>query len=62
MQKYEALIKVAYSIVGVPQPTTQSTSGGDTGEARNLGGGWANASVVADNEEIMLKESEKEYA
>ena len=59
MQKYEALIKVAYSIVGVPQPTTQSTSGGDTGEARNLGGGWASASVVADNEEIMLKESEK---
>lgn len=56
--KYEALVMVAYNIVGVPQATTKSTSGGDTGEARELGGGWSRADVVAKQDEICLKEAE----
>lgn len=56
--KYEALVKIAYNIVGVPQATTQSTSGGDTGQARELGGGWSRADVVARQDEICLKEAE----
>ena len=58
--KYEALVKVAYALVGVPQANTQTTSGGDTGEARLLGGGWARADIVAKQDEILLKDSERE--
>lgn len=58
--KYEALLKVAYALAGVPQATTQTTSGGDTGEARLLGGGWMRADIVAKQEEILLKEAENE--
>lgn len=57
--KYEALIKTAYSITGVPMPTTQSTSSGDTGEARSLGGGWEAANVIADSEEICFELGER---
>ncbi|MGX8835316.1 phage portal protein [Amedibacillus sp. YH-ame6] len=60
--KYETMVKVAYNVVGVPQATTQSTSGGDTGEARSLGGGWASADIVASQDEICLKESERDMA
>lgn len=58
--KYEALVKVAYALVGVPQANTQTTSGGDTGEARLLGGGWARADIVAKQDEILLREAERE--
>lgn len=58
--KYEALVKVAYALVGVPQANTQTTSGGDTGEARLLGGGWARADIVAKQDEILLKDAERE--
>lgn len=58
--KYEALVKVAYALVGVPQANTQTTSGGDTGEARLLGGGWMRADIVAKQDEILLKEAESE--
>lgn len=58
MVKYEALVKVAYNIVGVPQPTTKSTSGGDTGDARELGGGWENANIVAKQNEEPLKQGD----
>ncbi|MEG0552429.1 MAG: phage portal protein, partial [Carnobacterium sp.] len=56
----EELIKTAYNIVGVPQATTQSTSGGDTGQARMLGGGWSRADIVAKQDEPCLKEAESE--
>lgn len=59
MVKYEALVKVAYNIVGVPIPTTKSTSGGDTGDARELGGGWESANIVANQHEEPLKQGER---
>lgn len=59
MTRYEILLKVAYNIAGVPQATTKSTSGGDTGEARALGGGWENADIVANQQEEPLKQGEK---
>lgn len=59
MTRYETLIKVAYNIAGVPQPTTKSTSGGDTGEARELGGGHTNADIVANQQEEPLKQAIK---
>lgn len=58
MVKYESLVKVAYNIVGVPQPTTKTTSGGDTGDARELGGGWENANIIAKQNEEPLKQGE----
>lgn len=59
MVKYESLVKVAYNIVGVPIPTTKSTSGGDTGDARELGGGWESANIVASQHEEPLKQGER---
>lgn len=58
LTKYETMIKWMYNIVGVPQPTQKSTSGGDTGEARELGGGWENANIVANQNEEPLKEGD----
>lgn len=58
--KYEAIKALAYDIVGVPQATTKSTSGGDTGEARALGGGWQRADEVAKQEEKGLIKAERE--
>lgn len=58
MTKYEQLVKVAYNVVGVPQPTTKTTSGGDTGDARELGGGWENANIIAKQNEEPLKQGE----
>lgn len=56
--RYETMLKWMYSIVGVPQPTQKSTSGGDTGEARELGGGWENANIVANQNEEPLKQGD----
>lgn len=58
MQKYDALVKVAYNIAGVPLPTQKNTSGGDTGEARALGGGWESADTIANQNEEPLKQGE----
>lgn len=58
MARYETAIKWCYNIVGVPQPTQKSTSGGDTGEARELGGGWENANIVANQNEEPLKDGD----
>lgn len=41
--------------VGVPQASGQVTSGGDTGQARLLGGGWNNAYTVAHKEMQTFK-------
>ena len=60
MSKYESLVSTAYSIVGVPLATSSTTSGGDTGEARLLGGGWTRADIVATQESILLTECERE--
>lgn len=58
MTRYETLVKVAYNISGVPQPTTKTTSGGDTGDARELGGGWESANIIAKQNEEPLKQGE----
>lgn len=39
-----------YDIVGVPLASGQVTSGGDTGQARLLGGGWNNAYIIIHKE------------
>ena len=58
LEKYESLVKVAYNVAGVPQPSTKNTSGGDTGEARALGGGWESADTIAKQNEEPLKQGE----
>ena len=55
---YENLLKIAYDLVGVPRSSTNVTSGGDTGQARLLGGGWSKAKQVAKREEKPLVEAE----
>ena len=40
---YEQRVSKAYDIAGVPIASGVTTSGGDTGKARLLGGGWENA-------------------
>lgn len=39
-----------YDIAGVPMASGQVTSGGDTGQARLLGGGWNNAYIIIHKE------------
>lgn len=46
----DQLVRTADNNVGVPQASGQVTSGGDTGQARLLGGGWNNAYTVAHKE------------
>lgn len=55
MVRYETALKWCYNIVGVPQPSQKNTSGGDTGEARELGGGWENANIIENQNEEPLK-------
>ena len=59
-QRYESLLKAAYDIAGVPRPSGNVTSGGDTGQARLLGGGWECAEIVGDDEEKCLRIGETE--
>lgn len=59
--KYQTMLAVAYELVGVPRILAQFSSGGDTGQARAIGGGWTRAEVVATHEEKSLKKAEKEF-
>lgn len=54
---YQRTLSNMLNIVGVPIPSTK-TSGGDTGEARELGDGWTMADLRADQDELMFKNSE----
>lgn len=47
---YEESLTQAYDIAGVPLATSNVTSGGDTGQARLIGGGWSNAEIIAGKE------------
>lgn len=47
---YEQRLTQAYDIAGVPLASGQVTSGGDTGQARLLGGGWNNAYTIIKND------------
>lgn len=51
---YEQRVSQAYDIAGVALASGQVTSGGDTGQARLLGGGWNNAYTMASNDITTL--------
>lgn len=51
----DELIHSCYDIVGVPLASGQVTSGGDTGQARLIGGGWENAYIIINTEATTLK-------
>lgn len=51
----DQLLQNCYDIAGVPLATGQVTSGGDTGQARLLGGGWNNAYIMINNDITTLK-------
>lgn len=51
----DQLIHSCYDIVGVPLASGQVTSGGDTGQARLIGGGWENAYIIINTEATTLK-------
>ena len=51
----DQLLTNCYDIAGVPLASGQVTSGGDTGQARLLGGGWNNAYTMANNDITSLK-------
>lgn len=46
----ETQLTASYDIAGVPLASAQITSGGDTGQARLLGGGWNNAYIVINDD------------
>lgn len=52
----EQVLTNAYDIAGVPLASGQVTSGGDTGQARLLGGGWNNAYIIVHKEIMKLLE------
>lgn len=54
---YSRTLSNMFNIIGMPIPTTK-TSGGDTGEARQLGDGWTMADFRADQDELMFKDGE----
>lgn len=51
----DQLLTNCYDIAGVPLASGQVTSGGDTGQARLLGGGWNNAYIIINNDITTLK-------
>ncbi|MGN0961429.1 MAG: phage portal protein [Christensenellales bacterium] len=51
----DQLLTNCYDIAGVPLASGQVTSGGDTGQARLLGGGWNNAYIMINNDITTLK-------
>ncbi|MCI9585257.1 MAG: phage portal protein [Bacilli bacterium] len=54
---YSRTLSNMLNIIGIPIPSTK-TSGGDTGEARQLGDGWTMADLRADQDELMFKDGE----
>lgn len=50
----DQVMQNAYDIVGVPLASGQVTSGGDTGQARLLGGGWNNAYIIINKEKLYF--------
>lgn len=54
----ESLLVPSYDIAGVPLASGQVTSGGDTGQARLLGGGWNNAYIAINSDIISFKQTD----
>ncbi len=59
-QLFEQTLTRTYDIVGVPLASANVTSGGDTGQARLLGGGWTNAYTVIKSDIISFEQADKE--
>lgn len=59
-QLFEQVLTRTYDIVGVPLASANVTSGGDTGQARLLGGGWTNAYTVIKSDIIAFEQADKE--
>lgn len=57
---YEETLTQSYDIAGVPLASGSVTSGGDTGQARLLGGGWNNAYIIINNNITSLLEYDYE--
>lgn len=51
---HEERLVQSYDLAGVPLASGQVTSGGDTGQARLLGGGWNNAYIIIKNDITSL--------
>lgn len=51
----DQVMQNAYDIAGVPLASGQVTSGGDTGQARMLGGGWSNAYTIINKEKLYIQ-------
>lgn len=56
----DQVVQSCYDIAGVPLASGQVTSGGDTGQARLLGGGWNNAYIIIHKEIQKLLEYDYE--
>lgn len=56
---YEQRVKNAYAINGVPLPTQQTSSGGDTTGARELGGGYASARKIQGQEIVGMSRDDR---
>lgn len=59
MELFEQIETRMYDMVGVAKASTKSSSGGDTGEARMLGGGWHNARIVANRDILSFEDSDR---
>lgn len=57
---YEQRVTKAYDIAGVPLASGVTTSGGDTGKARLLGGGWENSYTITKGEIVGMKKTDYE--
>jgi hypothetical protein len=55
----EQILTRCYDIVGVPLASANVTSGGDTGEARLLGGGWTNAYTIIKRDILAMQEADR---
>ncbi len=57
---FEQLLTRCYDICGVPLASANVTSGGDTGQARLLGGGWTNAYTIIKRDIIAFESADRD--
>ena len=57
---FEQRLARLYDIAGVPLASASVTSGGDTGQARLLGGGWTNAYTIINRDILALESADRE--
>lgn len=56
----DELESLLYAMLGIPERSTRSGGGGDTGQAVELRDGWADLEIVARNKELTYRKSEKQ--